>query len=70
MRQSILKMDPKKLEIEVGDGDLGTKLFSLYLAAKEIIEYRQYLPLRYMERFCLKLDQTNQIDVLEYLGAY
>ena len=46
MRQSIAKMDPQKLEIEVGDEDLGTKLFSLYLAAKEIIEYRQYLPLR------------------------
>ena len=46
MRQSIAKMDPQKLEIEVGDEDLGTKLFSLYLAAKEIIEYGEYLPLR------------------------
>jgi hypothetical protein len=45
MRQSITKMDLKELQVEVGDGDLGTKLFSMYLAAKEIVEYRQYLPL-------------------------
>lgn len=45
MRQSVEKLEPQKLQVEVGDGDLGTKLFSAYLAAKEIVEYRQYLPL-------------------------
>ncbi|XP_028415898.1 BAI1-associated protein 3-like isoform X2 [Dendronephthya gigantea] len=45
MRQSISKMEPQELQLEVGDGDLGTKLLSLYLAAKEIMEYSQYLPL-------------------------
>ena len=45
MHQSITKLDPKELQVEVGDGDLGTKIFSMYLAAKEVVEYRQYLPL-------------------------
>ena len=47
MRQSVAKMNPVQMQVEVGEGDLGTKLFSMYLAAKEIIEYRQYLPLGY-----------------------
>lgn len=46
MRSSIAKMDPSTLQEEVGDDDLGTKLFSLYLAAKEIVDFRQYLPIR------------------------
>ncbi|XP_046862881.1 BAI1-associated protein 3-like isoform X2 [Xenia sp. Carnegie-2017] len=51
MRQSIAKMDVKKLQVEVGDGDLGTKLFSLYLAAREIIEYRKYLTISENKEF-------------------
>ena len=46
MRDSISKMDPQTLQYEVGDDDLGTKLFSLYLGAKEILDFKQYLPIR------------------------
>lgn len=45
MCNSIAKMDPQALHLEVGDADLGTQLFSLYLAAREIMEYRQYMPI-------------------------
>ena len=60
MHQWISKMEPKALQLEVGDGDLGTKLFSLYLAAKEIVEYSQYLPLRLETIFTLSCSFLGQ----------
>ncbi|CAB4012711.1 BAI1-associated 3-like isoform X2 [Paramuricea clavata] len=59
MRASVANIDPKKLQVEVGDGDVGTKLFSAFLAAKEIVEYRQYLPLGDSERRELAFDNSH-----------